>query len=157
MSATWGLSVVDLVDGDRWAVVVAQAADDAQFDALATRFKQAGLKRTNSREWNRGLLPVTTCSVTVEAGHLTQAHTGRSRILCFPPPDVTANWEKAAARGRVLLALVRPGTLPGVGDAELQPGERDVAADRIDAEAAAGRLLAGLAAVLDRPAAHPGR
>ncbi|MFD9686779.1 hypothetical protein ACFWXO_13590 [Kitasatospora sp. NPDC059088] len=159
--ATWGLSVVDLADGDRWAVVVAQAADDAQYDALATRLKQAGLKRTREREWNRGLLPLTSCSVTVEDGYLTQLHTGRTRILAFPPPDVTPNWEQAAARGRVMFALVKPNTLPSIGaqpqDEVLHSEHRGLAAAQIAAEAADGRLLAGLASVLDQPAPHPGR
>jgi len=154
---TWGLAVVATADGDTWSVATVSAADDAQYDALATRFKQAGMKRVNTREWNRGLWSPTSCSVTVVNGFLTEVHTGRSRILCVPPSDVSPAWQAAAARGRVVLALLRPDTFASVEDApaEIPPGYVDLAAQRVEAEAAAGRLIAGLATVLDHPAPVP--
>lgn len=154
---TWGLSVVELGDGDRWAMAVAQPDGGDQYDALAVRLKQAGLKRVNAREWNGGLWPVTSCSVSVLGGRLAEAHTGRSRLLCSPPPEVTERWEKAAARGRVVLGLVHPGVFPTTGEGLLLPEHLEHAVELVEAEAAGGRLLAGLATLLDHPAPAPGR
>ncbi|MFG2919611.1 hypothetical protein ACGF0D_42935 [Kitasatospora sp. NPDC048298] len=154
---TWGLSVVELVDGDRWSMAVAQPDGADQYDALAVRFKQAGLKRVGSREWNGGLWPLTGCSVSVLGGRLVEAHTGRSRLLCQPPVEVSAAWEKAGTRGRVVLGLVHPGTFPSTREGFLLPEHLEHAVELVEAEAAAGRLLAGLATLLDHPAPAPGR
>ncbi|WP_331722216.1 hypothetical protein [Kitasatospora sp. NBC_00315] len=153
---TWGLSVVELADGDRWSMAVAQPDGSDQYDALAVRFKQAGLKRVNAREWNGGLWPVTSCSVSVLGGRLVEAHTGRSRLLCSPPPAVSERWEKAGARGRVVIGLIRPGTFPSTGAGYLLPEHLEHAVELVEEEAAAGRLLAGLAVLLDHPAPAPG-
>jgi hypothetical protein len=154
---TWGLSVVELADGDRWAMAVAEPTSADQYDALAVRLKQGGLKRVNTREWNGGLWPVTGCSVSVLGGRLAEAHTGRSRMLCQPPVKVSEAWEKAGARGRVVLGLVHPGTFPSTGEGFLAPEHLEHAVELLEAEAAAGRLLAGLATLLDHPAPVPGR
>jgi hypothetical protein len=154
---TWGLAVVELADGDRWSMAVAQPDGGEQYDALAVRLKQAGVKRVNAREWNGGLWPVTSCSVSVLGGRLVEAHTGRSRLLCQPPVEVSPGWEEAAARGRVVLGLVRPGTFPSTGEGYLLPEHMEHAVELVESEAAAGRLLAGLAKLLDHPAPAPGR
>ncbi|GAA2686838.1 hypothetical protein [Streptomyces lunalinharesii] len=147
MSATWGLGVLQSDDGDRWAQVVIQPDETSEHAELAVRLKSAGCKRLSRREWDGGLWPLSKCSVTVEAGRLTQLHTGRSRILCSEPMPASTRWQAAAERGRVLLALVQPGTLNGV------PLDVDVVADAaepwpgmLDA-VSAGRLLGGLAEV----------
>ncbi|MFJ7280681.1 hypothetical protein [Kitasatospora sp. NPDC098663] len=154
---TWGLSVAELADGDEWAMAVAEPADSGQYEVLAARLKQGGVKRVSAREWSGGLWPVTRCSVTVMGGCLAEAHTGKSRLLCSPPPAVSARWEKAAGRGRAVLGLVRPGTFPTSGEGFLLPEHLEHAVELVETEAAEGRLLAGLATVLDRPAPAPGR
>jgi hypothetical protein len=147
----WGLGVVALADGDRWATLTIQPPDDAQHAELAVRLKSAGLKPMSPREWDGGLWPLSRCSVTVEADHVTQLHTGRSRILCAQPLATSEGWRRAAGRGRVVLALAQPGTLPT--DA---PTGTDLLQDNADAVATAlreRRLLAGLAEV--RTTAEP--
>lgn len=149
--ATWGLGVLEASDGDRWASVVVQPDDESAHAELAVRLKAAGLKRANAREWNAGLWPVSRCSVTVAGGCVTQMHTGRSRILASEPPPFTPNWEAAAERGRVLLALVQP----GVFDPEHSTGELLTAEAwaGLDAAVQAGAVMAGLAEV--RTTAEP--
>ncbi|EOT04362.2 hypothetical protein K530_08904 [Streptomyces noursei CCRC 11814] len=128
--------------------MVVQPADDAQHAELAVRLRAAGLKRLTVREWQAGLWPLSRCSVTVAAGHLEQMHTGRSRVLCRPAMPVAPTWQAAADRGRVLLALVQPGTL------DESPAAADMADwSGIDDAVRAGLLLGGLAEV--RATAEP--
>jgi hypothetical protein len=136
-------------DGDRWAAVIVQPADNAQHAELAVRLKSAGLKHPNAREWNAGLWPPTRCTITVTSGHLTQMHTGRSRVLCAEPLRVTESWATATARGRVVLGLVPPGTWPDdTEEGEQDPEERG---RLVEAAAQARQLLTGLAEVRDTP------
>jgi hypothetical protein len=149
--ATWGLGVLEASDGDRWASVVIQPDDEAMHAELAVRLKAAGLKRANAREWNAGLWPVSRCSVTLEGGCVTQMHTGRSRILASTPQRVTPNWEVAAERGRVVLALVQPGVFaPEDSTGELLSPDSWAGLDKA---VQAGAVMAGLAEV--RTTAEP--
>ncbi|WP_318199164.1 hypothetical protein [Streptomyces sp. SCL15-4] len=86
---------------------------------------------------------MTCCSVTVAAGRVTQMHTGRSRILTEPPHPATPTWQTAAGRGRVLLALVRPGVLDPEHATGKQLGPEGWAG--LDTAVQAGAVLAGLA------------
>jgi hypothetical protein len=123
-----------------------QPDEEAEHAKLAVRLKTAGLKRIGEREWHAGLWPVSRCSVTVESGHVTQAHTGRTRILSSTPHPVTPSWEAAAGRGRVVLGLVQPGML----GLEYATGELLGPEAKAELESAvqAGAVLAGLAEVL---------
>ncbi|MER6845827.1 hypothetical protein [Streptomyces platensis] len=151
MTSTWGLGVLQGSDGDRWASVVIQPEDDGQHAELAVRLKAAGLKRLGLREWNGGLWPLSRCSVTVEAGHVAQLHTGRSRLLCQPPLSISPGWQAAAERGRALVALVQPGTLDEGAPAGVDLG--DEAWPGIEEAVKAGLLMGGLAEV--RATAEP--
>ncbi|MFJ8388616.1 hypothetical protein ACIQ9Q_29645 [Streptomyces sp. NPDC094438] len=151
-TTSWGLGVVAASDGDRWSTVTIQPPDDAEHAELAVRLKAAGLKRLNLREWNGGLWPLSRCSLTIQSGHLTQLHTGRSRIVCSEPLEVSPAWQEAAARGRALLSLVPPGTMPEDHDHAAAAAETGEDARLVDA-VTSGVLLGGLAEV--RTTAEP--
>ncbi|MER6610223.1 hypothetical protein ABT282_31015 [Streptomyces sp. NPDC000927] len=146
MNTTWSMIVLSQADGDSWAAVLAQPDDLHMYGELAVRLKAAGLKKMNRRMWDGGLWPLSKASVTVLDGSVTQAHTGRARLLCDPPLAATPGWREAAVRGRVVLGLLSPGVV--VGDLPLSMDER---ADLLKAAAERGELLAGLAEVRDSP------
>lgn len=158
--ASWILTVSDesTTGGVRWAYVTAQPDDEDAYAALAVRFKQVGMRAVSRSDWNAVRLPLTPCMVSVEDDHITEVHTSRSRILCSPPVKATANWLAAASRGRVVLVLVRPGTIPVVGADRALPEEfRELSVEQVLAAADRREVHAGLARVLDGPAPHPGR
>jgi hypothetical protein len=146
---SWSLAVMGLGDDDQWAAVTVQPGDGGQHAEMVVRLKAAGLKKLTRREWDGALWPVSKCSVTVEGGHFTQIHTGRSRFLCTEPMPVSPLWVAAAGRGRAVLAVVPPGTWP---DSE-PDGEKGVEARArlIDAAVDSRFLIGGLAEVRDTP------
>jgi hypothetical protein len=149
-AASWSLGVVELNDGDRWATAAMQPDDTATHAELAVRLKAAGLRRSSARVWHAGLWPLTRCTLTVANRCLMEIHTGRSRVKLPDSLPVSEGWQKAAARGRVVLALAPPGTWPpDMPEAEL--GTTEDRGRLLNAAAESQALLAGLAELCDKP------
>lgn len=150
----WGFMVSASTAGDTWAAVLMSPEDRVAYAALASRLRAGGLKIVKSPLWGRFALDATSCMVTVEREHFTQMHTGRSRLLATEAQPMTPLWLAAARRGRVILALLPPGTLAGIkAGAENQA---DLWGARLDELADHGGLLTGFATVLDVPAPAAG-
>jgi hypothetical protein len=151
----WGLSVVASAAGEVRAMALLQPADETAHGEVARRLKAAGLAAVRPPDWHRFALTRTQCSITVEHGHVTQAHTGRSRMLCQPPAEVSERWMEAAAGKLVIFGLLTPGSLPnveGMMPPELAEHGAELVAELVDQR----RVLAGFATVLDAPAPAPG-
>lgn len=158
----WYVETIEPAGGDAWGFLGLQPEADDLYAQLAPRLRRAGCKFINTREYVGVLWPNTTCTVTVQpldgVPCLVELHTGASRLMpterCTLPPMFV----EAIKRGRLLLALIRPGTLTSsYGTHATMPAEvREHVGAQLDAAVAERSVMAGLARVLDQPAPRAG-
>lgn len=152
---TWGFMGAASDAGSTYAIVLVCPDDRIMYAGLASRLRMAGLQTVNAVVWGRLLLDATSCLVTVEDECFTEIHTGSSRLTAAEPQRLTPLWLTLATSGRVVLALVPPGTLPQF-EADPNSDEVEVWTEKLDALATARGILAGFATVIDKPAPAAG-
>lgn len=158
----WYVETISPAEGELWGLLALQPDDLDQYDQLAPRFRRGGCKNLTPREYYGVMWAQTTCTVTVQTldgvPHVTELHTGASRIIPTADLGVPPLFAEAIGRGRMLLALLAPGTLPTYGTDRPLPAEtREHVGEQMEqAIAQPGRVLGGFARVLDQPAPLPG-